>query len=446
MTVIYKKMTQTQMIVVGYLLLILLGSILLMLPVSSRDGNMTSFADALFTSTSASCVTGLVVQDTYLHWSFFGQLIILILIQIGGMGFMTIGVCVAILLRRKIGLKVRGILQESINSIQIGGIVKLTKKIIKGTLFFESIGAVLLMIRFIPEFGIGRGIWYGIFHSISAFCNAGFDLMGENGAYQSLIRYSDDWLVNTVIMLLIIIGGIGFLVWDDLSVKKFQWKKYHLHTKIVLSTTGFLIIGGAVLFLILEKNNVLAGMPVKEQILCSLFHSVTARTAGFNTTDTGALTEGSKLVTMILMFIGGSPGSTAGGMKTTTFSVLILNAIATFRSQENAGAFGRRLEYHVIKNAATIAMLYFTLFFCGGVAISVYEGLPLLDCLYEAASAVGTVGLTLGVTPGLHVFSQVVLIILMYLGRVGGLTLIYAVFSGRNKGNAKLPLEKITVG
>ena len=315
MTVIYKKMTQTQMIVVGYLLLILLGSILLMLPVSSRDGNMTSFADALFTSTSASCVTGLVVQDTYLHWSFFGQLIILILIQIGGMGFMTIGVCVAILLRRKIGLKVRGILQESINSIQIGGIVKLTKKIIKGTLFFESIGAVLLMIRFIPEFGIGRGIWYGIFHSISAFCNAGFDLMGENGAYQSLIRYSDDWLVNTVIMLLIIIGGIGFLVWDDLSVKKFQWKKYHLHTKIVLSTTGFLIIGGAVLFLILEKNNVLAGMPVKEQILCSLFHSVTARTAGFNTTDTGALTEGSKLVTMILMFIGGSPGSTAGGIK-----------------------------------------------------------------------------------------------------------------------------------
>ena len=446
MTVIYKKMTQTQMIVVGYLLLILLGSILLMLPVSSRDGNMTSFADALFTSTSASCVTGLVVQDTYLHWSFFGQLIILILIQIGGMGFMTIGVCVAILLRRKIGLKVRGILQESINSIQIGGIVKLTKKIIKGTLFFESIGAVLLMIRFIPEFGIGRGIWYGIFHSISAFCNAGFDLMGENGAYQSLIRYSDDWLVNTVIMLLIIIGGIGFLVWDDLSVKKFQWKKYHLHTKIVLSTTGFLIIGGAVLFLILEKNNVLAGMPVKEQILCSLFHSVTARTAGFNTTDTGALTEGSKLVTMILMFIGGSPGSTAGGMKTTTFSVLILNAIATFRSQENAGAFGRRLEYHVIKNAATIAMLYFALFFGGGIAISVYEGLPLLDCLYEAASAVGTVGLTLGITPELHVFSQVVLIILMYLGRVGGLTLIYAVFSGRNKGNAKLPLEKITVG
>ena len=340
---------------------------------------MTSFADALFTSTSASCVTGLVVQDTYLHWSFFGQLIILILIQIGGMGFMTIGVCVAILLRRKIGLKVRGILQESINSIQIGGIVKLTKKIIKGTLFFESIGAVLLMIRFIPEFGIGRGIWYGIFHSISAFCNAGFDLMGENGAYQSLIRYSDDWLVNTVIMLLIIIGGIGFLVWDDLSVKKFQWKKYHLHTKIVLSTTGFLIIGGAVLFLILEKNNVLAGMPVKEQILCSLFHSVTARTAGFNTTDTGALTEGSKLVTMILMFIGGSPGSTAGGMKTTTFSVLILNAIATFRSQENAGAFGRRLEYHVIKNAATIAMLYFALFFGGGIAISVYEGLPLLN-------------------------------------------------------------------
>ena len=212
MTVLYKKMTQTQMIVVGYLLLILSGSILLMLPVSSRDGNMTSFADALFTSTSASCVTGLVVQDTYQHWSFFGQLIILILIQIGGMGFMTLGVCVAILLRRKIGLKVRGILQESINSIQIGGIVKLTKKIIKGTLFFESIGAVLLMIRFIPEFGIGKGIWYGIFHSISAFCNAGFDIIGDN----SLVMFSKNIYVNIVFIALMFLGSIGYFVIEDI--------------------------------------------------------------------------------------------------------------------------------------------------------------------------------------------------------------------------------------
>ena len=335
--------------------------ILLPCAIAGVDANASLFGGSLH------------VPITFLHLIILA-VIILILIQNGGMGFMTIGVCVAILLRRKIGLKVRGILQESINSIQIGGIVKLTKKIIKGTLFFESIGAVLLMIRFIPEFGIGRGIWYGIFHSISAFCNAGFDLMGENGAYQSLIRYSDDWLVNTVIMLLIIIGGIGFLVWDDLSVKKFQWKKYHLHTKIVLSTTGFLIIGGAVLFLILEKNNVLAGMPVKEQILCSLFHSVTARTAGFNTTDTGALTEGSKLVTMILMFIGGSPGSTAGGIKTTTVVVLIVFVRANLMEAAGCNVFNRRLDETAIRKACVVMCTNLFLILTGFFAAGFFGG------------------------------------------------------------------------
>ena len=446
MTVIYKKMTQTQMIVVGYLLLILLGSILLMLPVSSRDGNMTSFADALFTSTSASCVTGLVVQDTYLHWSFFGQLIILILIQIGGMGFMTIGVCVAILLRRKIGLKVRGILQESINSIQIGGIVKLTKKIIKGTLFFESIGAVLLMIRFIPEFGIGRGIWYGIFHSISAFCNAGFDLMGENGAYQSLIRYSDDWLVNTVIMLLIIIGGIGFLVWDDLSVKKFQWKKYHLHTKIVLSTTGFLIIGGAVLFLILEQNNVLAGMPVKEQILCSLFHSVTARTAGFNTTDTGALTEGSKLVTMILMFIGGSPGSTAGGIKTTTVVVLIVFVRANLMEAAGCNVFNRRLDETAIRKASVVMCTNLFLILTGTIFMEIMQPFSLSDVMFEVFSAMGTVGMSAGITRDVCMASRMVLVFLMFCGRIGSLTFALSLKGHRHEAPIRKPVEEITIG
>ena len=243
-------------------------------------------------------------------------------------------------------------------------------------------------------------------------------------------------------MLLIITGGIGFLTWDDIYRNKMNFKRYRMQSKIILMITVCLIILPAVFFFACDLKN----LPAGERLLAAMFQSVTTRTAGFNTIDISEMSEASKAVMILLMLIGGSPGSTAGGMKTTTFTVLILNAIATFRSQENAGAFGRRLEYHVIKNAATIAMLYFTLFFCGGIAISVYEGLPLLDCLYEAASAVGTVGLTLGVTPGLHVFSQVVLIMLMYLGRVGGLTLIYAVFSGRNKGNAKLPLEKITVG
>ena len=243
-------------------------------------------------------------------------------------------------------------------------------------------------------------------------------------------------------MLLIIIGGIGFLTWDDIYTNKMKFKRYRMQSKIILVTTACLILIPIIFFFTCDLKNLSAG----NRLLAAAFQSVTTRTAGFNTIDISKMSEASKAVMILLMLIGGSPGSTAGGMKTTTFTVLLLNAIATFRSQENAGAFGRRLEYHVIKNAATIAMLYFTLFFCGGLAISIYEELPLLDCLYEAASAVGTVGLTLGITPKLHMFSQIVLIILMYLGRVGGLTLIYAVLSRRNRGNAKLPLEKITVG
>ena len=443
MTVIYKKMTQTQMIVVGYLLLILLGSILLMLPVSSRDGNMTSFADALFTSTSASCVTGLVVQDTYLHWSFFGQLIILILIQIGGMGFMTIGVCVAILLRRKIGLKVRGILQESINSIQIGGIVKLTKKIIKGTLFFESIGAVLLMIRFIPEFGIGRGIWYGIFHSISAFCNAGFDILGtESNLYPSLTGYAGSPVINITIMLLIVVGGIGFLTWDDICENKWQLHRYRMQSKVILVTTGLLIFLPAVFFFFSDFS----ALPAENRLLASFFQSVTPRTAGFNTVNLSAMSGASQGVMILLMLIGGSPGSTAGGMKTTTLAVLLANAAATFRQRESAQFFGRRIDCSAVKTAATILTMYLVLFFGGAVFISAYENLPLSSCLYETASAVGTVGLTLGITPQLHIPSQIVLIALMYLGRVGGLTLIYAALSSKKVGNARLPQEKITIG
>ena len=282
-----------------------------------------------------------------------------------------------------------------------------------------------------------------VFHSISAFCNAGFDILGtDSSMFPSLTGYSGNILINLVIMLLIITGGIGFLTWDDIYTNKLNFKRYRMQSKIILMTTACLILFPTVFFYICDLTN----LPMGKRLLAAAFQSVTTRTAGFNTINISEMSEASKAVMILLMLIGGSPGSTAGGMKTTTFTVLILNAIATFRSQENAGAFGRRLEYHVIKNAATIAMLYFALFFGGGIAISVYEGLPLLNCLYEAASAVGTVGLTLGITPELHVFSQVVLIILMYLGRVGGLTLIYAVFSGRNKGNAKLPLEKITVG
>ena len=440
----YKKkhMTSFQLIIMGFAGVILLGTVLLMLPFSSAEKVITPFHEALFTATSAVCVTGLVVKDTGSYWSLAGQTIILALIQIGGLGVVTVAASVSLLSGKKISLMQRSTMQNAISAPKVGGIVRLTRFILRGTFLIEAAGTVLLLPVFMGDYG-KKGIWMSVFHSISAFCNAGFDILGtDSSMFPSLTRYSGNILINLVIMLLIITGGIGFLTWDDIYTNKLNFKRYRMQSKIILMTTACLILFPTVFFYICDLTN----LPMGKRLLAAAFQSVTTRTAGFNTINISEMSEASKAVMILLMLIGGSPGSTAGGMKTTTFSVLILNAIATFRSQENAGAFGRRLEYHVIKNAATIAMLYFALFFGGVIAISVYEGLPLLDCLYEAASAVGTVGLTLGITPELHVFSQVVLIILMYLGRVGGLTLIYAVFSGRNKGNAKLPLEKITVG
>lgn len=435
-------MTSFQLIIMGFAGVILLGTVLLMLPFSSAEKVITPFHEALFTATSAVCVTGLVVKDTGSYWSLAGQTIILALIQIGGLGVVTVAASVSILSGKKISLMQRSTMQDAISAPKVGGIVRLTRFILRGTFLIEAAGTVLLLPVFMGDYG-KKGIWMSVFHSISAFCNAGFDILGtDSSMFPSLTRYSGNILINLVIMLLIITGGIGFLTWDDIYTNKLNFKRYRMQSKIILMTTACLILFPTVFFYICD----LTKLPMEKRLLAAAFQSVTTRTAGFNTINISEMSEASKAVMILLMLIGGSPGSTAGGMKTTTFSVLILNAIATFRSQENAGAFGRRLEYHVIKNAATIAMLYFALFFGGGIAISVYEGLPLLNCLYEAASAVGTVGLTLGITPELHVFSQVVLIILMYLGRVGGLTLIYAVFSGRNKGNAKLPLEKITVG
>lgn len=440
----YKKkhLTSFQLIILGFAGVILLGSILLMLPFSSVDRIPTPFHEALFTATSAVCVTGLVVKDTGSYWSLAGQTIILILIQIGGLGVVTVAASVSLLSGKKISLMQRSTMQDAISAPKVGGIVRLTRFILKGTFLIEAAGALLLLPVFLWDYK-GKGIWLSVFHSISAFCNAGFDILGTSAnPFPSLTGYSANVLVNVVIMLLIIIGGIGFLTWDDIYTNKLKVKRYRMQSKIILVTTACLILIPIIFFFTCDLKNLSAG----NRLLAAAFQSVTTRTAGFNTIDISKMSEASKAVMILLMLIGGSPGSTAGGMKTTTFTVLLLNAIATFRSQENAGAFGRRLEYHVIKNAATIAILYFTLFFCGGLAISVYEELPLLDCLYEAASAVGTVGLTLGITPKLHMFSQIVLIILMYLGRVGGLTLIYAVLSRRNRGNAKLPLEKITVG
>ena len=437
-----KHLTSFQLIILGFAGVILIGALILTLPVSSASGVVTPFDQALFTSTSAVCVTGLVVQDTGSYWSIFGQAVILALIQIGGLGVVTVAVSVFMLSGRKISLMQRSTMQDAISAPKVGGIVRLTKFILRGTFLIEALGAVLLFPVFCRDFGI-KGIWMSVFHSISAFCNAGFDILGTTDhTFVSLTGYSRNIWLNIVIMLLIILGGIGFLTWEDFYTNKFKFKRYRMQSKIILTTTLCLILLPAVFFFFQDYGN-LSGT---HRLLASLFQAVTPRTAGFNTTDLSMLTGASKAMMILLMLIGGSPSSTAGGMKTTTFALLLLNVLATFQSCDDVTAFGRRIDASVIKNATTIAMMYFILFFAGGMTISVYEGLPLSSCLFEAASAVGTVGLTLGITPKLHILSQIILIILMYLGRVGGLTLIYAVFSDKNKRKARLPLDKIIVG
>lgn len=439
---IKKHLSSAQIIILGFAAVIFTGSLLLMLPISTRDGQGAIFSDALFTATSAVCVTGLVVQDTATYWSVFGQAVIIILIQIGGMGVVTMAVAVTIFSGRKISLKQRSTMQEAISAHKVGGIVRLTGFILKMTFLFELIGAVVMSPVFCREFGLTRGIWYGIFHSISAFCNAGFDLMGRKTPFSSLTSYSGHPVINITIMSLIVIGGIGFITWDDMKVNKYHIKKYRMQSKVVLVTTSLLIFIPALYFFFFEFLNV----PVGERILNSLFQAITPRTAGFNTVDLTLLSETGLAIIIILMLVGGSPGSTAGGMKTTTFAVLISTSVSVFSRREHTQFFGRRIMEDTVRNAATILTMYLTLFLTGGFIISRVEGLPLMACLFETASAVGTVGLTLGITTQLGLVSQIILIILMYFGRVGGLTLVFAALSRRKGNTARLPQEKMTVG
>ena len=436
-----RRLTSSQIIVLGFLGAILLGAFLLMLPISTADGKGATFADAVFTATSATCVTGLVVQDTATYWSYFGQAVILLLIQVGGMGVVTFAVAITVASGKKIGLMQRSTMQEAISAHQMGGIVKLTGFILKTSAIIELTGAALLAPAFIKEFGVGKGIWYSFFHSISAFCNAGFDLMGAKEKYSSLTSFSDNVLVNIVIMALIIIGGIGFLVWDDIKTNKHHIRKYRMQTKLVLITSAFLILLPAIVFFI-----EFAGMDIKSRILNSLFQSVTTRTAGFNTYDLTKLNSGGISVMIVLMLIGGSPGSTAGGMKTTTFAVVILTAFSVFRRKEHTDFAGRSIADSVLRNAIAIVTMYLLLFLTGGIIITAVEGLPMMTCMFETASAVGTVGLTLGITPSLSIASRIILIVLMYIGRVGGLTLLFSAVTPGQSTMSKLPQEKLTVG
>ena len=431
-----------RVIILGFMLVILTGSLLLMLPIASQQGVRTPFLDALFTSTSAVCVTGLILYDTATYWSNFGQLVILLLIQIGGLGVVTVGGAFAILSGRRIGLMQRSTMQEAIAAPKVGGVVRLTTFILRSALVIELIGAIALFPVFVQEFGVLRGAWYALFHSISAFCNAGFDLMGVKAPFSSLTDYAGHPVVPIVIALLIVVGGIGFLTWEDIHTNRLCFKKYRMQSKVILTVTGALIVLPTVYFFFFEFSQ----EPMGRRFLLSLFQAVTPRTAGFNTADLTAMSETGQSLITILMLIGGSPGSTAGGMKTTTLAVLLASAFAVFRRKSDPHFFNRRISSETVSQAATIMMMYLVLFLGGGLAISRLEGLPVLTGLFETASAIGTVGLSLGVTPQLGCFSHLILIALMFFGRVGGLTLIFAALSNTVGINARLPQERITVG
>ena len=419
-----RKMRPAQIIVLVFMAIILLGTALLTLPAASKTGQPTGFLTALFTATSATCVTGLIVVDTGVYWSGFGQTVILVMIQIGGLGFMTIASIFFFALRQKIGLKQRMVLSQAFSMDDMSGIVRFVKNVLLGTLAVEGAGAVILCLRFWPAFGFPTALKYGVFHSISAFCNAGFDILGDLEAGGSLCRYLADPIVNVTVMLLIVIGGLGFAVWGDVR-KNRRFSRMAVYTRLVLLITAGLIFGGAAVFALLEWNNpdTIGNLTSGSKILASFFQSVTLRTAGFTTIDQNALSDVSKAVCDFLMFIGGSSGSTAGGVKTVTIGVVILYAIGTARGRSQVTAFKRAVSPRAVSQAVAIVLLVFTLALFGAGFISVCDGASFENALYETISALCTVGLTTGITSSLGAASRILIIIYMFFGRVGIMTI-----------------------
>ncbi|MBD5133740.1 MAG: Trk family potassium uptake protein [Clostridiales bacterium] len=416
-----------------------------MLPIANRGGRPLSFLDSLFTATSATCVTGLVVADTWTQFNLLGQVILLTLIQVGGLGYMTMVLMASMLLGRKIGLRQRSVMLESVSAERLNDALALLRYILAGTAAIEGIGAVLLAFRFIPELGLPRGLWYSVFHSVSAFCNAGFDLMGFREPYSSLTHYVDDPLVNLTVCALILLGGLGFLVWRDVWEKGLRFRRYSLHTKIMLTASAILVIGGTALFWWAERGSLLAGMGPGEQALASLFQAVSPRTAGFNTIDLAALTSGGGLLTIVLMFIGAGPGSTGGGVKITTVAVCLLTLASYVRGRREVGAFNRRLDEEQIHRSAAGVTLYMTFIGLGGFLMLTAQPFPLQDALFELFSAMSTVGLSTGITRALSPFNRGLLIVMMYCGRIGSLSMMMAL-AGRLPPRVKDPVEHITIG
>ena len=435
------KLTTFQIIIYAFALTILFGAVMLSLPISTNDGSGAAFFDALFTSTSAVCVTGLVVNDTWYYWSLFGKTVILLLIQIGGLGIVTVTLLIFMVSGRKISLSQRLILKDAISADRVGGILRLTSFILKLTLFFEALGTLIMYPSFSDVYGALEGLGYAAFHSISAFCNAGFDLMGSYGDFSSLCPYKANTVINLTIITLIVCGGLGFSTWKDISINKWKWHRYSLQSRAVFFMTILLILAPAVYFFTVEFQD----LPIRERLLSSVFQSVTTRTAGFNTQSLDALSDNGKMIMIILMLIGGAPGSTAGGMKITTIIVLVASAFSTFIDNDVTSLFRRTVKNEIIKTAAALFFMYLTLFISAAMIISQLEKLPILTCLFETASAIGTVGLTLGITPELSILSKSILMFLMFFGRVGGLTIIFAAITYKPT-RGKYPTEDISVG
>lgn len=437
-----------QMIVLTFMAIILLGGLLLSLPISSRSGQWTSYLSSVFTATSATCVTGLTLFDTYTYWTGFGQAVILILIQVGGLGFMTIASLFFLLANRRIGLRQRVLMAQSLGIDQLSGIVKLVHHVLVRTAIVEGMGALILTIRFSLLVPFDRALWWGVFHSVSAFCNAGFDVVGAVDVGGSLIPFVGDWVVNFTIIALITVGGLGFFVWEDVLSKR-SFRKTTVYTKMVLIISAILALGGGAVIALLEWNNpaTLGNLPAAEKCLAALFQSVTSRTAGFYSIPQGTLRDATKTVTDVLMFIGGSSGSTAGGVKTATMGVLVLAVIAAARGRSRVTVFRRTISAQQVSDAVAVTSMVFGLALSASLVLSATNGLPMIDCLFETISAIATVGLSTGITPLLNEISQILLIILMYFGRVGVMTVSLGfLFSNAAEERYKYADTKVMIG
>ena len=440
------RLTHVQIIVAGYLCIVLLGTLLLSLPFASADGQRAPFLTALFTAVSSSCVTGLVLRDTATGWSAFGHIVILLLIQVGGLGFMTVATFLYHAFQKRMGLRSRELMVESINTTHVGGIMHLAWKIVVLTAAFELAGALLLLTRFAPRFGLNRGLWYALFHSVSAFCNAGFDLMGVLSPGCSLTPFYDDPVVNITLMLLIQVGGLGFLVWEDLFRCRWRVKRWRLHTKLVMSVSAILTFGGALLFFFFEAGATGEGLTFGGRVWTALFASVTARTAGFNTVDVASMAGASKLLTIFLMVIGGSPGSTAGGVKTTSLAVIVLFAYASFRGREKPTVFGRSISVDTFRKSCGVLFFNINLALIAAILLCAWQPLDPVAAVFETVSAIGTVGMTAGITQSLCPFSAYIIALLMFLGRVGSVSFAVALLAKRSAPPVEYPVEEITVG